>query len=127
MTMRSDCRHYESRTYASGEAVRKCILDLAPEAPWNCPADCPRYERRRAVARVVGAAGRSGAEQVGERPFLVFPVAVRLWSATSLFVRAGHAAALMLTAWRVWLALPPLSALVYLGSPRSDSAALWPD
>ena len=45
--MRSDCRHYESRTYASGEAVRKCILDLAPEAPWNCPADCPRYERRR--------------------------------------------------------------------------------
>jgi hypothetical protein len=45
--MRSDCKHYESRTYASGEAVRKCILDLAPEAPWNCPADCPRYERRK--------------------------------------------------------------------------------
>ena len=45
--MRTDCRHYESRTYASGEAVRKCILDLAPEAPWNCPVDCPRYERRR--------------------------------------------------------------------------------
>ena len=45
--MRSDCRHYESRTYASGEAVRKCLLDLAPEAPWNCPADCPRYERRK--------------------------------------------------------------------------------
>jgi hypothetical protein len=45
--MRSDCRHYESRTYSSGEAVRKCILDLAPEAPWNCPADCPRYERRK--------------------------------------------------------------------------------
>ena len=47
VAMRSDCRHYESRTYASGEAVRRCILDLAPEAPWNCPADCPRYERRR--------------------------------------------------------------------------------
>jgi len=45
--MRTDCRHYESRTYASGEAVRKCTLDLAPEAPWNCPADCPRYERRK--------------------------------------------------------------------------------
>jgi hypothetical protein len=45
--MRSDCKHYESRTYASGEAVRKCLLDLAPEAPWNCPADCPRYERRK--------------------------------------------------------------------------------
>lgn len=45
--MRSDCKHYESRTYASGEAVRKCLLDLAPEAPWNCPADCPRDERRK--------------------------------------------------------------------------------
>ena len=46
MTMRTDCRHYESRTYASGEAVRKCALDLAPEAPWRCPVDCPRFERR---------------------------------------------------------------------------------
>ncbi len=44
--MRSDCKFYESRTYASGEAVRKCTLDLAPEAPWACPADCPKYERR---------------------------------------------------------------------------------
>ena len=45
--MRTDCKHYESRTYSSGEAVRKCQLDLAPEAPWNCPADCPKYERRK--------------------------------------------------------------------------------
>ena len=45
--MRTDCKHYESRTYANGEAVRKCALDLAPEAPWNCPADCPAYERRK--------------------------------------------------------------------------------
>jgi hypothetical protein len=44
--MRVDCKHYESRTYSNGEAVRKCVLDLAPEAPWNCPVDCPRYERR---------------------------------------------------------------------------------
>jgi hypothetical protein len=44
--MRTDCKHYESRTYSSGEAVRKCVLDLAPEAPWNCPTDCPKYERR---------------------------------------------------------------------------------
>jgi len=45
--MRTDCKHYESRTYSSGEAVRKCVLDLAPEAPWKCPDDCPRYERRK--------------------------------------------------------------------------------
>ncbi len=47
MPMRFDCRHYESRTYASGEIVRKCRLDLAPEAPWRCPDDCPSYTRRR--------------------------------------------------------------------------------
>ena len=44
--MRTDCRHYDSRTYPSGDVVRKCRLDLAPEAPWKCPEDCPRYERR---------------------------------------------------------------------------------
>ncbi len=46
--MRQDCKHFESRTYANGETVRKCDLDLAPEAPWRCPADCARYERRYA-------------------------------------------------------------------------------
>jgi hypothetical protein len=45
--MRSDCRHYESRTYGTGDVVRKCRLDLAPEAPWRCPDDCVGYERRR--------------------------------------------------------------------------------
>lgn len=45
--MRIDCRHYESRTYTSGEVVRKCRLDLAPEAPWRCPDDCVGYEKRR--------------------------------------------------------------------------------
>jgi hypothetical protein len=47
MAMRSDCRHYDSRTYASGEVVRKCRLDLAPEAPWRCPEDCAAFELRR--------------------------------------------------------------------------------
>jgi hypothetical protein len=45
--MRTDCRHYESRTYPTGEIVRKCRLDLAPEAPWRCPDDCPSFEGRR--------------------------------------------------------------------------------
>lgn len=44
--MRSDCKHYESRTYGAGETVRKCKIDLAPEAPWQCPADCAGYSRR---------------------------------------------------------------------------------
>jgi hypothetical protein len=42
--MREDCRHFESRTYASGEVARFCVLRLAPEAPWRCPADCSHYE-----------------------------------------------------------------------------------
>jgi hypothetical protein len=47
MPMRIDCRHYESRTYPTGEIVRKCRLDLAPEAPWRCPDDCPSFTKRR--------------------------------------------------------------------------------
>jgi len=46
MSMREDCRHFESRTYGDdGEVARFCTLDLAPEAPWRCPANCARYER----------------------------------------------------------------------------------
>ena len=44
--MRKDCRHYESRTYSAGETVHMCRLDLAPEAPWRCPADCAKFEFR---------------------------------------------------------------------------------
>jgi len=48
--MREECKHFQSRTYASGEVARFCVLDLAPEAPWRCPQDCPCYERRLADA-----------------------------------------------------------------------------
>lgn len=44
--MRTDCKNYESRTYPTGETVRKCNIDLAPDAPWRCPADCVGYARR---------------------------------------------------------------------------------
>ncbi|WP_420619878.1 hypothetical protein [Candidatus Poriferisocius sp.] len=46
MPMRQDCKFFESRSYPNGETVRKCDLDLAPEAPWRCPDDCSAYERR---------------------------------------------------------------------------------
>ncbi|MGH9101670.1 MAG: hypothetical protein ACRDYD_01590 [Acidimicrobiales bacterium] len=48
MPMREECKHFQSRTYASGEVARFCVLDLAPEAPWRCPTGCPSYERRLA-------------------------------------------------------------------------------
>ena len=44
MPMREDCRHFESRTYDSGEVARYCVLGLAPEQPWRCPEHCDRYE-----------------------------------------------------------------------------------
>ena len=48
MAMRQDCKHFQSRTYPSGDTMRKCGIDLAPEAPWRCPDDCQGYERRMA-------------------------------------------------------------------------------
>ncbi len=48
MPMRQDCKFFQSRTYSSGDTMRKCELDLAPEAPWRCPDDCASYEPRMA-------------------------------------------------------------------------------
>ncbi len=48
MPMREECKHFQSRTYETGDIARFCSLDLAPEAPWRCPEDCPKYERRLA-------------------------------------------------------------------------------
>ncbi len=50
MAMREECKHFQSRTYSSGEVARFCVLGLAPEAPWRCPEHCPCYERRLADA-----------------------------------------------------------------------------
>jgi hypothetical protein len=46
--MREECKFFESRTYRNGETVRKCDLDLAPEAPWRCPEPCPAFTPRMA-------------------------------------------------------------------------------
>ena len=48
MPMNEGCKYFESRTYAGGETVRKCDLDLAPEAPWRCPENCSSYQPRLA-------------------------------------------------------------------------------
>ena len=46
MAMRTECKHFESRTYANGDAMRRCRLDLAPDAPWRCPDECAKFEHR---------------------------------------------------------------------------------
>jgi hypothetical protein len=48
MPMREECKNFESRSYENGETVRKCNIDLAPEAPWRCPDPCSGYEPRLA-------------------------------------------------------------------------------
>ena len=47
MPMRQNCKHFERRSYPNGDTVRKCNLDLAPEAPWRCPEDCLSFPKRR--------------------------------------------------------------------------------
>jgi hypothetical protein len=46
MAMREECKHFQSRTYNSGEVARFCVLGNAPDQPWSCPEDCVTYERR---------------------------------------------------------------------------------
>jgi hypothetical protein len=61
--MREDCVHFQSRTYDDGETARFCTLDLAPEAPWRCPADCHHYERLAiATDFVAGSLARTEVE-----------------------------------------------------------------
>jgi hypothetical protein len=48
MAMRFDCKNFDSRTYPTGEVVRKCRLDLAPNAPFECPENCSAFVKRTA-------------------------------------------------------------------------------
>jgi len=56
MPMRRDCKNFESRTYANGETVRKCNIDLAPDAPWRCPDPCAGFSRRMDMGWTYGSA-----------------------------------------------------------------------
>jgi hypothetical protein len=89
--MRTDCRHYDSRTYPSGDVVRKCRLDLAPEAPWRCPDDCPAFERRTVdVAWHYGSLGTSaGQAPEPEPPELDADAAALLDAAEDIVNAAG--------------------------------------
>jgi hypothetical protein len=67
--MREDCRHFQSRTYSTGEVARFCVLDLAPEAPWRCPAGCAHYQRDIIDGSfVVGSLVRPPVEEEPDEP-----------------------------------------------------------
>lgn len=46
MAVRTDCRHYSTRTVATGEVVQRCRLEAANLTPFECPEDCLFFERR---------------------------------------------------------------------------------
>jgi drug/metabolite transporter (DMT)-like permease len=72
---------------------------------------------------------RSRAVSVERRAVVSVAFAIVLWSASSLFVRAGHSDALVFTTWRLWFALPPLAVIVAVrsrGLSRVRGVALWP-
>src|SRR5579875_1551713 len=86
--MREDCRHFQSRTYDTGEVARFCVLNLAPEAPWRCPDDCPRYEPDIIDGTfVVGSLSRPPVEEEPDEP--AEDVATILSEANSIVTAAG--------------------------------------
>lgn len=44
--VKADCRHYSRRTLPTGDAVERCRLDMAEQAPFACPDDCLFFEPR---------------------------------------------------------------------------------
>lgn len=46
MAVRTDCRHYSTRTLPTGDQVERCRLDAAQKVPFACPDGCPFFEKR---------------------------------------------------------------------------------
>ena len=86
--MREDCRHFQSRTYDTGEVARFCVLNLAPEAPWRCPEACDRYQADIIDGSfVVGSLSRPPVEAEPDEP--ADDVANILSEANSIVTAAG--------------------------------------
>ncbi|MFV0316282.1 MAG: hypothetical protein ACK5O2_04890 [Microthrixaceae bacterium] len=46
MEVRTDCRHYSSRTVSASEVVQRCRVEAAESMPFACPEGCLFYEPR---------------------------------------------------------------------------------
>jgi hypothetical protein len=46
MAVRTDCRHYSTRTVGTGEVIQRCRLGAAELTPFACPAGCLFFEDR---------------------------------------------------------------------------------
>ncbi|MGI9624276.1 MAG: hypothetical protein ACR2PK_15690 [Acidimicrobiales bacterium] len=47
MAVRTECRHYSSRSTAGGEEVQRCRLEVNDDTPFACPPDCLFFEPRK--------------------------------------------------------------------------------
>jgi drug/metabolite transporter (DMT)-like permease len=74
----------------------------------------------------VNLVDRAQALPVTRRAVFAVVLAVVGWSASSLFVRAGHSDALVFTTWRLWFALPPLAVAVALRGRSQGKPILFP-
>jgi hypothetical protein len=63
MAIRTDCRHYSTRTVATGGIVERCRLGAAELTPFACPADCLFFEDRP-----ISGVGWSGETPPGGSP-----------------------------------------------------------
>lgn len=72
-------------------------------------------------------AARSRALPLGRRALLAVVLAIVLWSASSIFVRAADTPSLVFTTWRLWFALPPLALAVALRSRSRPHARVFPE
>ena len=50
MAVRTDCRHYSSRSTPAG-VVERCKLDMAQAVPFDCPDNCIFFEERAMNSR----------------------------------------------------------------------------
>jgi hypothetical protein len=106
--MRENCRHFQSRTYDTGEVARFCVLNLAPEAPWRCPDNCPRYQPDIIDGSfVVGSLVRPHVEAEPEEP--AGDIAALLDAADAVVTAAGPEIVREIEAeraskrwWQVW-------------------------
>jgi hypothetical protein len=46
MAVRTDCRHYSTRTVSSGDQMQRCRLGVNEEMPFACPEGCLFFEPR---------------------------------------------------------------------------------
>lgn len=50
MAVRTDCRHYSTRSMPGGDAVQRCRLNANDATPFGCPEHCLFFEPRAVTA-----------------------------------------------------------------------------